>query len=884
MSNNGNNRGTDKKKSAKKPPEGYKIRTKKKPKPKAGASKPKPKAGSSVKVPKKNKSKQSNIDKILGEGVVETKIPKIPKPKKQSKRPRLKKVIRIACMLILLTGIITGGIAFGVGYQIFADARENTIDVSIGFQNSVVKDIHGNIIATLSGDENREIITLEEMSDYIPMAFVAIEDERFFEHMGVDFRRTAAATFNFIRGDVTFGGSTITQQLIKNITNEDDVSWRRKADEIARAYFLERELSKDQILETYLNVIFLGSRAHGVQVAANFYFNKDASEITLAEAAFLAGVAHMPNAYIPFGNEEDEAVQNRIRVRTITVLDKMLELEKITLEEFNEARAIVENGLPFYEGAIVETVFSYHTDAAIMQIIDLLRTENDWTHEAARRHLFSGGFTIYTTQDTAMQAQLEAEMALPNYRIASRRHAGVTSQASMTIIDHSNGFVLATVGGLGEKTEAFGLNRSTQHQKQTGSAMKPITVLGPGIDQGIITAGSVYEDAEFTVGGVTFRNQDRRFRGNMTMRDASAQSTNIPFLKAVRDVGTDRAMQFSRDVGISRIVEADNNMASLALGGLTRGSNTLEMAAAYAVFANGGVYIEPTFFTRVVDSNGNTVRETQRTERRVMSEAAAFVVTDILIETGRTGTATHITVPGMQIASKTGTTNNDHDRWFVAYTPHLTGAVWFGFDENETVHFPGRNPATLIWQGAMRRVHEGREPRSFVRPEGVVNEIICRESGLRATDACTRLGRSYSEMFVRGTVPASQCEACGGRISLEPTITLNGASEIRLTVGDVYVEFGATAYDPVDGDLTASILISGGAINTSRPGTHTITYTVTNGIGTTVSVTRTVIVSAAVVPEPPISQPPPPPPDDDDDDDDEHTGGNDGDDELFIWD
>ena len=361
-----------------------------------------------------------------------------------------KKIMKITFLVISLLILIGGGIVFGIGYQIFIEARDNTIDVSIRFQNSIVRDINGVEIAVLSGDENREVISLSEMSEYLPNAFVAIEDERFFEHAGVDIRRTTAATVTFLwnRGNSPFGGSTITQQLIKNITNEDDFTWRRKANEIARAHFLEQELSKHQILEAYLNTIFLGGRAHGVQVASRFYFNKDASELTLAESAFLAGITHTPNIYVPFGNEDDERVQGRIRSRTITVLDKMLELEMITEEQFNEARDVVEEGLPFYQGQINQTVFSYHTDAAITQIINEIREENDWTHEAARRYLFSGGFTIYTTQDTAMQNAMEAEFRNPVYQIPSRINPGRTSQASMTIIDHETGFVKATVGGL----------------------------------------------------------------------------------------------------------------------------------------------------------------------------------------------------------------------------------------------------------------------------------------------------------------------------------------------------------------------------------------------------------------------------------------------------
>jgi len=284
--------------------------------------------------------------------------------------------------------------------------------------------------------------------------------------------------------------------------------------------------------------------------------------------------------------------------------------------------------------------------------------------------------------------------------------------------------------------------------------MKPIGVLAPGIENRSLTAGTVYEDEPFR----QFRNYGGNFRGPMTMRQSSAISQNIPFLKAVIDVGTNRSIEFLRSIGLNRICsERDNNIASLALGGLTYGSNALEMAGAYGAFANGGVFITPTFYTKVTDSNGNVVREAQQETRRVMSEAAAFVVTEVLMETGRTGTATNVSVSGMQVASKTGTTNNHFDRWFVGYTPHFTGAVWFGFDENETVRWSGANPGSLIWNGVMRPSHQGMPGRSFTRPDGVVTASICRISGLLPTTGCTRRNMVYTEFFVRGTVPTGHC-------------------------------------------------------------------------------------------------------------------------------
>ena len=875
-------------------------KTPKKKKPKAGAQKTKKiKTTTRIPEPEIEQTKTYIIKKKKSKNKVKNK-----KEKKQSKHPKLKRTIKITVILLFLMTLIGAGIAFGWAYQVFKDAKLGIELLNIKYQNSIVKDINGETIAVLNGDENREIVSLEEMAEYLPIAFVSIEDERFYDHFGVDIKRTAGATVTFILGggSSSYGGSTITQQLVKNLTNETDAKIERKVTEMARAYHLEQELSKDQILELYLNLIFMGGTTYGVEVASTYYFNKSSSELDLAECAFLAGINHSPNVYNPFKTDNADTLE-KIKTRTKVVLNKMNELGNIkTKEEYDAAVAKVNEGLIFEKGKIVENIYSYHTDAALTQIIDELMEQNNWKYDAAKLYLFSSGFTIYTTQDTHIQRIMEEEYKDPKYQVPSRKEEGKTSQSGMAIIEQSTGYVVAACGKLGEKTDSFGLNRATQITKQTGSSMKPLAVLAPGIDSGVITAGTGFDDSPTSFGGKPFKNFGHTYRGLITLREAIAYSENMPMLKAMVMIGPENSMNFLESVGIDNLVEEDNNL-SLALGGLTYGTSPLKMAAAYAAMANGGEYITPTFYTKVVDSNGDTVLQANQERRTVMSRAAAYVVTEMLTETVRSGTNTYIKIPGMSIAAKTGTTNNEFDRWFCGFTPYYTAATWFGYDKNEEVRWSGYNPASLIWLEIMKQVHEGLEGKTFAatRPDGVVQASICGVSGLLPGEYCAhdpRGNKVYSEYFIKGTIPTKTCEShvqaeicedtgllaaqycprtiariyitrpefdkdtswtkandkdymltitatCGAHTKppdTKPVIALNGSATITLKLNEKYEELGATARDDYDGDLTGSIKISSN-VNTSVRGTYTVTYSVKNGSGNETSVTRTVIVT-----------------------------------------
>lgn len=723
---------------------------------------------------KRSKNKIEEIDK--------TKVYK--GKKKKTKHPKLKKILKIILIIFLLGCIIGAGVVAGVFLGLFGDEFKITKEeLQLSKMNSVVKDIDGNIIANLAGDENRKIITKAEMPDYLPKAFVSIEDERFYKHHGVDIKRTAAATATYIlhRGSSSFGGSTITQQLIKNLTNEKDDSGvkgiLRKVKEMSKAYQVEKMISKDQILELYLNLIFLGDKTYGVEVASQYYFSKSAKELDLAECAFLAGINHSPNGYKPFeiyaDKENAEELKanmvEKIKKRTKTVLMKMNELGQIkTEDEYTAAVAEVDAGLKFVQGTVYTGgQYSYHTAAAINQVKKDLMEKNGWNEKFADMQIRNGGYTIYTTQNTEIQKRIEEEYLKSKYVIKgkAKNEDGTLknehSQSAMVIIDYKKGYVVGTVGGLGTDSNAIGLNRATSN-RQTGSSFKPLAVVAPGLENGVITAGTVYDDCATSFGGYEPENYNN-YKGPITIRDAIETSQNIVPLKAMYEIGPANSIKFLRDMGFASLVTAKENKTKndeslpLALGGLTNGATPVEMAAAYGTIANDGTYITPTFYTQVQDRSGNVILQAEQETRKVMSEQNAYIEKNILIEPvkGAGGTAKYCAIPGFDVAAKTGTTNDSKDRWLCGFTSYYSAAVWYGYDTPERVSFPGTNPAGQIWIGVMKDIHKDLEKQTFKQPEEIVTATICKDTGLLATEKCSR---TYQEVFVKGTVPSEKCK------------------------------------------------------------------------------------------------------------------------------
>ena len=719
---------------------------------------------------KVEKNKKHKIDKKQKkEAKLQAKKEK--KAKKEEKRKKhriLKFIIKffLIIIILLLLALIAGMWGFAgllLGWYGNEDIQISKEDLQIKVSNSVIVDQNGTVLADLSGDEKRKIITLEDMADDLANAYIAIEDERFYEHSGVDFKRTAGAIANtLLNGNSSYGGSTITQQLVKNITNDNESTGiegiKRKIREWQRAYQVERMISKEEILELYLNILFVGANnLHGVELGAEYYFNKSAKDLSLAECAFMAGINHSPNSYNPYSTTVDNS--EKIKNRTITVLDKMKELGYISEEEYQNAITEVQNGLQFGTGEIMGgSVFSYHTDAVISQVVEQVMEEKNMTEQMAKNYVYSSGLTIHSTVDMNIQNRLEEEYAKEKYIISGReRNSDGTllnehSQSGMAIVDYKTGNVVAVAGGFGEKTSA-GWNRATQMEKQTGSSIKPLADVAPALQEKIITAATVYDDSSTRFGKNYEPKNYNGFKGLINIRSFIRTSQNIPAVKIMVELTPKKSLEYLQNMGISSLDPVTDNVLSLALGGMTSGVSPLEMASAYGTIANDGVYITPTFYTSVTDADGNTVLTPKQETRQVISKQNAYIMKTIIQEPVKSGgTATYCAIPGMDVAAKTGTTDNDYDRWLCGFTPYYAAATWYGYDNSETVYFSG-NPAGQIWDAVMTDIHKDLPSATFVRPEGIVERTVCRTTGCLASRNCTN---TYTEIFTEDNLP-QQC-------------------------------------------------------------------------------------------------------------------------------
>ena len=427
-------------------------------------------------------------------------------------------------------------------------------------ESSIVKDTDGNTIATLGSEKKKKFITYEEMPSDLKNAYVAIEDERFYSHQGVDIRRTGSAIISYVIhfGSSSYGGSTITQQLVKNLTGDNTDSITRKVKEWWKAWLLETCLEKDEILEAYLNVIYVGPNIYGVEAGAQYYFSKSAKDLSLAECAFLAGINNSPNSYNPFTDDDNS---EKIKNRTNTVLMKMQELGYINEESYNTAISNVDNGLNFKKGNIeaADGVYSYHTDALITEITEDISEKYNISETFATNYIQMAGLTIYSTQDTKIQEETEKECEKSKYSIPSK-NGGDSSQAAMVIMDHKTGYVLACTGGLGEKTEARSLNRATQSVRQTGSAIKPIAVLAPAIDKKIITAATILDDTEKDFENGYHPTDYNSALGKITVRRAVESSQNIPFVEIMEDLKPKNSIKYLEKMGVTSLTENDNGL------------------------------------------------------------------------------------------------------------------------------------------------------------------------------------------------------------------------------------------------------------------------------------------------------------------------------------
>lgn len=695
------------------------------------------------------------------------------KSTKKKKNTLTKFILKTIGLVVLFTGIICL-FAFGV----YLLSLDSAVDIGVETMNLnytstvcyVDDDGNEHEYETLYATQNRSWVDLEEMPKHLKYAAIAIEDERFESHNGVDWYRTFGAAANlFLSMRSDFGGSTITQQLVKNLTGDKQDTVRRKLQEIMRALYIERHYTKDTIIELYLNTIYLSQGCYGVATAAEVYFDKPVSELTLAECASLIGITNLPTYYDPFINPENNLKRQR------NTLAKMLEIGSITREEYDEALA---QELVFKrkskEERIDSNIQSYFVDQVIEDVIDDLMETHGYSYQVAEKMIFSGGLKVYATIDPKVQNAMEDVFENDeNFPSASGKGK---PECAMVVMDPYTGEIRGMVGGRGKKTQNRGWNRATQTFRQPGSSIKPIAVYAPAIEYELITPQTAMDDTPFTVlnGKAYPKNETQRYQGRMTITKALMESINTISVKTLNELTPERSYNFmTANLGFSKLNKAtDKNLAPLALGGLTTGVSTMEMAAAYSAFANSGTYIEPHTYTKVLDNQGNVILEKEPQVVDAMSKKTASYMNYMLskvMSTGGTGNLAKLN-GNMPAAGKTGTTDDDKDRWYVGYTPYYSAAVWYGYDQPKTIP-KGLSPALTTWKKVMNEIHENLPVKNFDYGDDFKYVNVCSCSGLLPNEYCSsdiRGTQVIAGFFHKDDVPTKRCTVHKG-VDLDST-------------------------------------------------------------------------------------------------------------------
>ncbi|MBQ8332666.1 MAG: transglycosylase domain-containing protein, partial [Clostridia bacterium] len=662
----------------------------------------------------------------------------------------------------------------------------------------------------LIGGEDSVAVSIADMPEDLINAFIAIEDRRFMEHNGVDWWTTAQSVFKFVFGGAG-GGSTITQQLIKNVTGEYDVTIQRNVQEIFRALNLEKVKSKEEIIESYLNIVFFGNRCYGVQAAAQYYFGKDVSELTLVECASFAAIVKNPSQFNPKSHEEDYTVtlsdgtvieRQGNETRREIVLTQMWKEGYITETEmynaFDEELVLATNDSDeietLDEGMVL---FSYYTEAVITDVQKDLMAKYNISSTAASRMLYNG-LQIITPMDPYVQDTLE-EVYENSSQYFPSTGVGLQPQSAMVVCDPYTNDVLGVVGGRDQKTLNRGLDRATKSVRPPGSSIKPLSVYAPALDAGLITYGSVVDDtpvyfntyeavpaSEWTEAVYSYdpypSNYPNVYMGLTTIQDAIERSVNTIAMKVLQKLSIDKSFDFMKnELGFESLIESatlsngqvitDKGLAALSLGQPNYGVTLLEMTSAYTIFPNSGIYNEPNLYLRVTDSAGNVILENEEEANLVISEETASIMNIMLEKVMTQGTGTGCTLRHtVDVAGKTGTTSADFDRYFVGYTPYYVGGVWTGYDIPQSLSAFGENPSLIVWDKVMTMLHQpiidaaanGGEPiRSFETAPGVIEVVYCRDSGLLPSDACALDARGWRTevgYFTRESAPTTTCD------------------------------------------------------------------------------------------------------------------------------
>ncbi|MBQ7972639.1 MAG: PBP1A family penicillin-binding protein [Lachnospiraceae bacterium] len=767
-----------------------------------------------------------------------------------SKNTKVKKMGSVLFLKVLFTCAIAGCILLCcVGIGMFKGILSSAPDISeldvvpVGYA-TVVYDCEGNEMTKLvAQNSNRTYVSMDKIPQNLADAFVAIEDSRFYSHNGIDIKGIFRAGVEGIRNGFKFnqGASTITQQLLKNnvfegwVTEEDDMEKvKRKIQEQYLAIEIEKKLEKEEILELYMNSINLGQNTLGVQAASMRYFGKPVYQLNLSECAVIAGITQNPSKFNPISHPDKNAERRE------KVLDDMKKAGFITQQEYDEALAdnVYERIQLVNEETDTNTVYTYFVDELTEQVIEDLQEVCGYDSQTANRLLYSGGLSIFTTQDPQIQAicnevfnneenypdgaewllsyaltiekangdlenhssemyqayykqtnknfdmlydsQEEAYAAIEAYKEAHMatgddvRAENITltvqPQVSITIEDHSTGYVVAMVGGRGVKTASRTLNRATDTKRQPGSTFKVLSTFAPALDTAGMTLADIQVDAPFNYADgrpVSNWYSASSYKGICSMRYAIEQSLNICTVKFMTiitpQVGFDYLQNFGFTTLVDREITPDGRVLtdvgqSLALGGITYGVTNMELNAAYGAIANSGVYLEPTLYTKILDSEGNVlIDKTNREGKQVIQETTAYLLTSAMIDVVTKGTGGSVNFGNMAIAGKTGTTQGYNDVWFAGYTPYYTATVWTGFDNNKKLNTsPEKNLSKTLWRAVMSRIHEELPNKSFSMPNGIVTATVCSRSGkLPIAGLCDHT--LTTEYFTQDTVPTETC-------------------------------------------------------------------------------------------------------------------------------
>jgi len=712
----------------------------------------------------------------------------VKKPKKRNGKKIFKKVLRytlysiLTLMLVSLIVSIILSFAFYLYVKNYIDADMEEFNYLLEKQHFTTMvyylDENGNLVELedqrIHSSENRVWVKYNDIPENLKNAFIAIEDKRFYKHDGVDWLRSVRAAFYFLIGKQDSGGSTITQQLIKNITLEDANTIQRKVQEILRALELEKTKDKSEILELYLNTIYFSEGSYGVEAAAHTYFSKSIQELDLIECAALAAITQAPTKWNPILNPQNNKARRNL------VLKLMYEQGMITQEEF-ESAFNKELKLNVSRQRKENKPTSWYTDAVIEEAAMLLSEKYKISRDSAINMIYTGGLKIITAQDPDVQRAIDE--VYENTELFKNKN-GEVPQSSVIVIDPYTGNILGLAGGVGKKTESRILNRATQTRRSPGSAIKPVSVFAPALEKGIITYGTVYDDVPVSFdkkGNAIVAwpvNSPSVYGGLTTVHSAVTRSVNTVAVRVLKDLGIPASYDFLvKELMMESIVSeskangkylTDKNLSALALGGMTYGVTLKEITTAYSIFVNSGVYTSSRTVLKILDSNNVEIIDNTPKTNAAISEETAQIMTKMLQSVVSSGTAAqNITLDKyIDVAGKTGTTSNGNDKLFIGYTPYYLGGVWLGFDEPKTISGYTGNHAAEIWNEVMLRVHEkvlqsGEKLKKFEYSDKIIKVTYCRDSGKLATEACLldpRGSRLEVGYFKKGTAPKDYCD------------------------------------------------------------------------------------------------------------------------------